>query len=354
MALKEPSNARLFQHYISSLAPQYDLSDTFQSFTKEVPRHALDNPLLFGAVIAFAAIHLSCTTAPSMREAAEQCHATCVRQLIDLDEASLEGSQGIVLAAICLLRSYEIIAEAFDPNRHLSGAYAFADAHPLDSATPSLWRAGYFNFLREDITFSLMNQCALKIDPAKLDSVYQPITDEDHVNLATLILGQAVNACFSNAQAVAARNVVASRLESWHQSLPPQIQPYHDTTSDHSNPSTFPTIRMLHDSHVAALQYEIVAQSVLASVGSGSDPSSASTHLETLAVRLCGLAFTSSSSATLVNSYGPISFCGRYIQQPALRDELIRRLLGSKKQTGWPVQRLVDELRQHWHVTEKD
>lgn len=49
----------------------YDLSDGAMSFTKQIPVEAMSRPLLFNAILAFAAIHLSATTMPSLRSIAE-------------------------------------------------------------------------------------------------------------------------------------------------------------------------------------------------------------------------------------------------------------------------------------------
>lgn len=95
-ALKDATTARLFAHYVSHLAGRYfrsilpgdigvswiklmrftsawyDLSDGAMHFTKRIPQAALSRPLLFNAIIAFAAIHLSTTTTPSLRSTAER------------------------------------------------------------------------------------------------------------------------------------------------------------------------------------------------------------------------------------------------------------------------------------------
>ncbi|KAK4497754.1 hypothetical protein PRZ48_010407 [Zasmidium cellare] len=347
-ALKDPVIARLFHHYITNLAPWYDLSDAEQNFTRLIPQKALTTPLLFSAVIAFAAIHFSCIANVSMRTTAEAYHSSCVEHLLSLDETAVRSEGDVTLAAVCLLRSYEILAEDFDPNRHLSGAHAIASGQSLDLQSPSLCRAAFFNFLREDITFALMNNCPLKIDPEKLRGSYTPVSDEDQLNIVTLILGQAINASFGDSPTL--RIEVGHRLDHWKRSLPPHFQPTHDSFAEDKVISTFPRTYMLHDSHVAATQYGIVAESVLASASTPDEPNK---HLDNLAIRLCGLAFTADTDAVLVNSFGPINFCCRYLKSKLLQDELVRRLSGARKQTGWPVQRIIDSLQSHWKLQER-
>lgn len=101
--------ARLFHHYISDLSPWYDLSDSAANFGIAVPALALEEPLLFYAVIALSAMHVCKTTASSLRSRAELHHGRCIRLLISLEEEDERVSSGVALAATCLLRSYEIL-----------------------------------------------------------------------------------------------------------------------------------------------------------------------------------------------------------------------------------------------------
>ena len=87
--------------------------------------------------------------------------------------------------------------------------------------------------------------------------------------------------------------------------------------------------------------------------------------LDYYALQICGIAFTTSVPAVLVNAYGPISFCkslfntsiswvalickgGKFIRDAAAQDEVIRHLAASKRAIGWPVERLIDDLKSHW------
>lgn len=57
-------------------------------------------------------MHISQTTAPSAKEAAEFYHGHCIRILIELKD-EVDGdidTRGLALASVCLLRSYEILS----------------------------------------------------------------------------------------------------------------------------------------------------------------------------------------------------------------------------------------------------
>ncbi|KAF4877202.1 Kanamycin B dioxygenase [Colletotrichum siamense] len=49
--------------------------------------------------------------------------------------------------------------------------------------------------------------------------------------------------------------------------------------------------------------------------------------LEACGLDLCGLAFTANMPAVVVNAFGPIAFCARFIRSEASQQEVIRRLM---------------------------
>jgi hypothetical protein len=107
-ALSSLGIARLFAHYIDVLAPWYDLNESSRVFGTTVPSHALDCPVLFKALIAFAATHRHKTSGES-EDMATAFHAVCVRGFLESIEHVEPESHGDYLAATCLLRSYEIL-----------------------------------------------------------------------------------------------------------------------------------------------------------------------------------------------------------------------------------------------------
>lgn len=218
--------ARYLKHYIDKLAPWYDLSDHGRLFATKVPQQAVNRPLLFSAIIAFAAIHISLTSVATVRTAANFYHSRCIKLLIALSEAEVQAADGVPLAAACLLRSYEILAEDADPNRHLSGAYALAANVPIAVSERCLLRAGFFNYLREDITFSLMNRQPLKIDTSSIPTVYDAVEDEDHLNVISLHLARIINEAFATAWTDSDRTCWYERLLGWKKELPEHLTPF--------------------------------------------------------------------------------------------------------------------------------
>ncbi|GJC85804.1 hypothetical protein ColLi_08642 [Colletotrichum liriopes] len=370
-ALQNPSIARYFHHYIVHIAPWYDLSDAAATFATKLPEASLERDLPFSAILALAAVHMSQTSTPSARTAAEFYHGHCVRLLIGLTAQDYgdEGTQGLALASVCLLRSYEILTghvltptEEVDPNRHLQGAYSLAAYRsPLtDDLGPGLRAAGFWNYLREDITFSLFRRCPLKIDLDHVSLPTQHDTDQDHLNTVSLILGRIINACFSSTITNEAWTFLFGMLRDWRSNLPPRFNPFAKT--DRGIGLALPSIRMLRDCHAAALHYKLVSTTLLCTRATPGrlpdlrawleDRAAATVTkqdmLETLALDVCGVAFTADAPAVQVNAFGPIAFCAGFLRAEPARQELVRRLLACKRTIGWPVQRLVADLEAEW------
>jgi hypothetical protein len=109
-ALQDLQVARLFRHYIEELAAWYDLNDSKRHFKDVVPIRARYNPLLLSAILAFAAANQHRTLGDHVYlNIAEFYHYDSVRRLISLTDNLDRLPIGETLAAICLLRSYEII-----------------------------------------------------------------------------------------------------------------------------------------------------------------------------------------------------------------------------------------------------
>ncbi|KAL3297878.1 phytanoyl-CoA dioxygenase [Colletotrichum asianum] len=363
-ALLNPSVARYFHHYITDIAPWYDLSDSSLTFATRLPEIALENSLPFAAILALSAVHISQTTAPSAKAAAEFYHGHCIRILIDLkdDDHDEVNTQGLALASVCLLRSYEILSEEVDPNRHLRGAYSLAAYRSplIDYLGSGLRTAGFWNYLREDITFSLFQRCPLKIDLNRMPLPNQHHTDHSYLNTVSLILGRIINACFSGTIAEQTWTVLFDMLRSWSADLPARFRPI--SREDRGLGLSLPSIWTLRDCHASALHYRLVCVAILCAQATPQnvaklrqllehDHKIGDTQeevLEACGLDLCGIAFTANMPAVLVNAFGPIAFCARFIRSEASQQEVIRRLMACKGSIGWPVQRLVSDLQLAW------
>ncbi|KAM0259643.1 hypothetical protein ACHAQJ_003222 [Trichoderma viride] len=370
-ALELPDVAWYFHNYIAEPGKWYDLGDALRQFVTKVPELALDEPLLFSAVIALSAEHVRQTTGSKPAKAmAEFYHGHCVRRLIQLDEKSELLRNGVALAAACLLRSYEILDEDIDPNRHLQGAYSLASCEDSIAGSPSesLLAAGFWNYLREDITFSLFEGCPLKMDVAV--AAAPALTSGQHqLHSISLILGQIINKAFSYQISGLEWQRLVFMVQTWLDELPLNVKPFSRSRSvTSSTAGELPYFWFLQDFHASARQYALISLSILTvfapldqlsmlprvcdDVGSVAADANKADLLEAYALEICGIAFTTNIPSVLVNSFGPIAYCGKFIRAEAIRQEVIRRLSACKRPVGWPVERLISSLKDSWASAE--
>ncbi|KAM0339086.1 hypothetical protein ACHAPQ_001926 [Fusarium lateritium] len=243
--------ARLFHCYSSDISKWYDLSDPACSFGLDVPVIALDEPLLFCAIIALSAMHTCKTSAPSFRKVAEFYHHRCAQLLIKLTDGDELITRGVALAATCLLRSYEILDGDVDPNMHLRGAYSMASLHGVLSGNlqVGLLGAGFWNYLREDITFSLFEECPLKMDLESTLLVDRHHSDQDYLNSISLILGQIINMTFGQDSDKIQLESAIESLKAWRNTCPDHMKPFTRVRGEASTSHLFPAVWFLQPCH---------------------------------------------------------------------------------------------------------
>jgi Fungal Zn(2)-Cys(6) binuclear cluster domain len=324
--LQQTEIARLFQVYIQELAPWYDLNDEARAFERQGAEMALDSPLLFSAAIAFAGIYMHRTSA-FPKSYADSFHGRCLNLLIALSGEDEAIRDGTALASTCLLRSYEILMyEDEDPNRHLFGASTLVPHMPqLDDH--SLLASGFWNYLREDITYSLIHQCPLKIQIEPV--VVQAAADDEFANSITLLLGRTVNSFFGQEQVDLLAEILEWRLKFGR-------EPF-----SRIEDGVFPAPKCLKDCQVAALHYYHVALCML-------EPENRPFH----AAEIVGLALSAESPTVWINAYGPICFTGQFLVSGEQRQNVVTFLRSTEKRTGWNLGFIISKLRRNWEESD--
>ncbi|KJK67430.1 hypothetical protein P875_00117209 [Aspergillus parasiticus SU-1] len=345
-ALQDPHIAAIFRYYIEHLAGWYDLNDVKRHFGDIVPSCARRNSLLLSAILAFAAASQSSSfLKKDLWNLAESYHLESVQTLLQLTENPDEFRTGETLAAICLLRSYEIISRNVSCQNHLQGSYSLLASRPTGLET-GLLSAGFWNYLREDITVALIEKRSLMIE---LSQEHLPPTvegEDDLANRITYLLGKVINRCLNQDSSPLEQHEWHSlndELDAWRASLPASFEPIRT-----------PGLMRELTASASSLQYYHTALAIL----SIAEPMQAGMNtlqqiqrindfekkLDHHSVQVSALAIFSNSAPVWVNSFGPISFCGPWLRDSQRVHELIEetRKWGSK--TGWPVASIVESL----------
>ncbi|KAF7590363.1 hypothetical protein BBP40_002915 [Aspergillus hancockii] len=338
-ALQHPHVAEIFRFYMEHLSGWYDLNDAKRHFGDVVPCCARKNPLLLSAILAFAAAaQSSCYLKRDLWDLAESYHLESVQSLLRLTENLDEFRTGETLAAICLLRSYEIIS----PSR------------PAGLET-GLLSAGFWNYLREDITVALIEKRNLMIG---LSHEQLPPTvegEDDFANRVTYLLGKVINRCLDRDASPLEQQEWESykeELNTWRASLPASFEPI--CTNGLYGESKFPCLWVVSGWHASSLQYYHTALAILSVAKTIRGDMSTlqqidrittlENELEHHASHVSALAISSNSGPVWVNSFGPISFCGPWLKDPHKTSELISETQKWGNQTGWPVTSITESL----------
>ncbi|KAH8802480.1 hypothetical protein F5884DRAFT_860843 [Xylogone sp. PMI_703] len=353
-ALDNQEVAKIFRHYVDLLAPWYDLNDSESSFGTVVPLHALDSPILFKALIAFSAHHMSTVTGEA-HGLGLAFHAACVEDLLKVMDNFQLRLRADYLAATCLLRSYEILAgDSRKEQKHLLGAYLFSAREPIDMNKNGLAQAGAWNYLREEITVALECQRPTRIGIDFDFDATEYYSDSMRSNIITYILARIINHCFWKPveeyplqQRQKDWQALRKQLTVWREHLPASFEPY-STAAKAGNP--FPSLWLLQPWHVAGQQYCSIAEILLALYDPFAPVDREFVLKQTL--KVCGLAYTNDNVSARVNAFGPLAFCGRNLTLTVHREGLKAMLWEFSKPTGWPVHCIINDLEEYWRLEE--
>lgn len=279
-------------------------------------------------------------------------------------------------------------SENVSAQNHLRGSYSLLASCP-NGLGQGLIRAGFWNYLREDITVALMEKRMLIIElnerppPLELDG------EDDFANHITYILGRIINCCLHKDGTALNRQEWESlkeELESWKLSLPASFEPIF--TPRLYGESRFPSVwntSKWHSMWQASIQFfrqlTIPAFSLhyyhtAIVILLLAEPISPATNtlqqiermksiegkLEYHAVQVCALAISSNAGPVWVNAFGPISFCwfcleshcvavltrigGPWLRQSEMLTEIANELTTWGGRTGWPVSNIVKSLEE--------
>lgn len=137
--------------------------------------------------------------------------------------------------------------ESRDPNRHLKGAFSLASQFQNlpDRSSGGLLHSGFWNYLREDITFSLFRNCALKINLDSVPGLDNVSSDQDHLNSISLVLGRIINAMIGSTSEMVGNTweLMWSYVKDWLSTLPAHFEPF--SRAALPSLSRLPTVHML-------------------------------------------------------------------------------------------------------------
>ena len=146
---------------------------------------------------------------------------------------------------------------------HLRGAYSMASRQDLfpERRQRGLLEAGFWNYLREDITFSLFENCPLKISletfPLPFNGDPEHESDQDHMNSLTLILGQVINSAFNGRMEGQEWHDRFDLVSQWSTAFLERLLPFSRGFRVPGTTESLPSVWFLQPCHGARPQYPI-------------------------------------------------------------------------------------------------
>lgn len=139
------------------------------------------------------------------------------------------------------VRSLQYVEDVSSQN-HLQGSYSLLVSHQIE-LTADLLSAGFWNYLREDITVALIQKRCLMIELSAQKLPHAVDGEDDFPNYITFLLGKVINRCLPEdalALDVLEWESLKNQLEHWRASFPSSAEPIH--TPGLGNPSKFPSL----------------------------------------------------------------------------------------------------------------
>lgn len=110
-----------------------------------------------------------------------------------------------------------------------------------------LFTAGFWNYLREDITYGLSESTALKMDLSDVPPPTDFGIDQGWLNAITIILGQILNAYMRTTLDDTCWRRLYAMVQEWRRNLPAHCDPF--SSSEARSGEAFPCIWMMQDCH---------------------------------------------------------------------------------------------------------
>lgn len=249
------SEAELMRNYIENIATWADATDYNRSFEIEVPRRAIQEPVLLHAVCTFSALHLD------RHKEAQEHQDKCIQLLIPA-LSSLKGIDDTVLASVAILRQIEEMNEN-DERFHFQGTTRILEVVSDFAHAGGLGEAAAWLCLRENLYVSMMQQIPIQMDLKnfELSPTLQRDDDAAWASRMVLYLAELLSAIFSR-QDISTIDATGQKIDEWNTTKPLSFYPIRIAAK-----KPFPDIWMLSTPHVIAAQYFHIAQILLAVSG---------------------------------------------------------------------------------------
>lgn len=235
----QPSWSRTLQY-------QADICDPQSHFSTEVPRRALDEPMLLKALLALAARHDAILTNHNDCEASA-FHGECLQLLIVALNQPEENYDDNLLITVVVLRFYEELERTTDRKCHLLGSNRLLNLMSRSASSGGLAEAVSWQFLRQAIYSSIAQYEPIQLDLRNYErsSVFHRDDDAALANAIIFFCACIVKLCCAVPGYAIDREDwqrLADCVEKWHSNKPRSWQPLRYQPPNLSADQPFPEL----------------------------------------------------------------------------------------------------------------
>jgi hypothetical protein len=226
-----------------------DVCDSVCHFANEVPRRALDNPMVMNAVLTVASRHQSIMTGCDEVEG-NMYHGRCLELLIAALSRPEDTYDDNLLVTIVLLRLYEELDNRRDGKYHLLGSSRLLNTMSKFSSSGGLAEATSWLFLRQAIYVCLVQKepWQLHLENYEQSQAFQCPDDASYANVMVYLFAKVLQ-LISQSQGDALKWREWESLEEsvikWKNSQPSSFVPLKYKDSDTENAQPFPELWMI-------------------------------------------------------------------------------------------------------------
>ncbi|KAL4986595.1 hypothetical protein BDW68DRAFT_123644 [Aspergillus falconensis] len=356
--------ASLLRSFIQTLAPRFDVCDQRSHFSTEIPRRALQVPMVMKAILAFSARHAAIMSGSDDWEASEY-HSQCVEMLL----RALSKAEGFyddnILITVVILRVYEELERATDEKCHWLGSTRLLNTMSKSASSGGLAEAISWQFLRQAIYACLVEYqpMQLNLENYEHSSVFQRMDDAAYANRIIFLCARIIQLRSEPDGYSFNENdwqYLSDCVEQWYRGKPISWQPLKHQEANAGENQPFPELWMVSPPAVVGLQYYHASRIILATSnnhqGIVMDYERARLRRieeQTIAYHLVNVIGLSRSNETVVNAYfmgchllHRYGFCLRH---PAEHLGSIEFLELVEKKIGWPTAWIVRQLEAEWN-----
>ncbi|CAJ0541125.1 Ff.00g078940.m01.CDS01 [Fusarium sp. VM40] len=345
--------AFLFMIYVQKLAPLSDACDDARHFTLEVPRLALQQPMIMNGLLAIASRYDS---ADNDLESTFY-HSQCIELLIEAFAEPSETWNTTLLVAVVMARLYEENDNEDSYYHHLSGTQNLLNHQVISRFVMQggLAEAASWVHLRQAIYVYVARRTPLEIclENFERSTVFRRYDDSAYANRAVYIFAKIMKLFLSSGSLdIEAWEAIEIEIDGWYEGRPTSFKPIYYKEGDMYSERPFPVISFAASVPVVAMQHHYAAKAVLClnrRKTVGQDTISLDAEISAYLCTLMGLALSNEHTGNAF--YLPahmLSLCGHFILNPCVRTHTVRYLRKVDEAIRWKTSLLVENLQTKW------